>query len=100
MTQLHMVIGHNLEYVEALKRIKRLLKELKAKHGGNIGNVRESWKQGIGFFSFSAKGMSMRGVIVVSEDSVTIAGDLPWQAGIFRKQIESVIRQQARKLLK
>ena len=100
MTQLHMVVSHGLERDEALKRIKGLLKELKAKQGGNIGNVRETWKQGIGFFSFTAKGMSMQGVIVVADDSVVIAGDLPWQAGVFKKQIEAVIRQQAQKLLK
>ncbi len=100
MTQLHMVISHNLEYSDALKRIKGLLKELKAKHAANIGNVRQHWKQGIGFFSFSAKGISMQGVIVVGDDSITIAGDLPWQAGLFKKQIEAAIRKQAHKLLK
>jgi len=94
-----MVIGHSLPEDEAMRRIKNELAGLKNQFADKISGLEESWNGNICKFSLSVKGFSGSGVIVVKPSEIEIAGELPFFAIVFKKQIELTIRDKLGKLL-
>ena len=104
MPRMRIAVPHNLGKQEALTRIKNLLRdllrELKTKHRHELEILEENWSGNKGTFSFSVKGFSVSGELVVEAHQVRLNGNLPWAALPFRGKIESTIRGQAVKLLR
>lgn len=99
MSKLNMSLKHKLPQEEALKRVKQLLGNLKNEHGDKISDLHENWSGNSCRFSFKAKGFSVSGTLEVGQTEVTLNGELPFLAGMFRGMIEDTIRQHAQKLL-
>jgi hypothetical protein len=99
MPKLNISITHRLASDEALKRVKRLLGEVKTQFSDKIGNLQERWDGNIGTFSFSVKGFSVSGTLVVDQREIAVSGNLPFAATFFKQRIEETIRQHAEKLL-
>jgi hypothetical protein len=51
-------------------------------------------------FSFSTFGFKIAGALEAADQMVTVRGDLPFAAAMFKGKIEGDIRQQLEKLLK
>ena len=99
MSKLDIAISYHLPPSEAQKRIQNLLTGLKNKYADNISDLQEEWKGGICRFSFSAMGFSVSGEILVLSEEVRITGILPWTLTVLKSKIETMIREQAEKLL-
>lgn len=100
MAKINIVVDHKLTKDEALKRIKKLLKEVKEEHGDKISDLKESWKGNKGTFSFSAMKYDISGTLEVTDKNVELDGDVPWSLGLFKGKIEKMIRDRAEGLLK
>ncbi len=99
MSKLSMSLKHRLSQEEALSRIKLRLSQLKNEHGDKISDLRENWSGNSCRFSFKAKGFTVFGTLEVGRTEVTLNGELPFLAGMFKGTIEETIRQHAQKLL-
>jgi hypothetical protein len=99
MPKLNMTVAHHLPEDEALKRIKSLLESVRTKFADKVSDVHEEWNGNTGTFSFSALGFPVSGVLTVKPSEVEISGDLPLLVALYKKQIESTIREQAESLL-
>lgn len=93
-------IPHRLSPVEATSRIKTLLTQVRSAHADKIEDLQEEWSVDGCSFSFTASGYSITGNIAVGKESVVVIGELPFLLGLFRGQIEDVIRENAAAILK
>ena len=99
MAKLNMIFPHELSQEEALKRAHGLLEQVKNDFADQVTNLTEKWEENICRFSFSVKGFSISGTLTVKPSEVELSGDLPWLASLFKEKIESVIREEAEKVL-
>lgn len=72
MAKLELNINHILSQDEALSRIKNLLCKTKKEHVNDISELRETWKDNVGKFSFKAKGFVISGTLTVNKSSIYI----------------------------
>lgn len=93
-------VTHSLSETEALRRIKNLVKESKKEHGDLVTDLKEKWEGNKGTFSFSAKGYSVSGTILVSESDVALTGEIPWALSFLKGTIKKTLAERAKKLLK
>lgn len=100
MSKMHVSIRHTLTETEVLKRIKKLLTETKKEYGNLVSELKEKWTGKTGEFSFSIKGYSIKGTIVVGSPTIELDGELPGALGFFKGKIERLIRERAETLLK
>jgi hypothetical protein len=100
MAKMNMTIEHELSESEALKRIKKLLKETKEEYGELIDELKEKWVGNIGTFSLMAKGYELSGTIVVGAPTITLQGDIPWALSFMKGKVEKIIRSRAKELLR
>ena len=99
MPKLEINIPHSLTKIEALSRIQNFLPELNAQHSDRIKDLEESWNDNTGVFKLKISGFNVSGTLQVEESEVVIKGEIPFLASPFKGQIESTIKQQAKKLL-
>jgi hypothetical protein len=100
MAKIYIEVKHKLTQAEALKRIKKLLKEVKAEHGDNISELKEEWKGNNGDFSFKVLKYNISGTLEVTEKYAELNAEIPWSLGLFKGKIEKMIKERARELLK
>ncbi len=100
MAELDIRISHRLPPQQALERIQGLLRNLQHEHKDMIRNVREEWNGREGHFEFAASGFNLSGKIHVEENSVHIAGPLPFALSFFKGKISQIIKEKAEDLLK
>ncbi len=100
MAQIHILVKHKLTQAEALKRIKKLLKEVKDEYGDKISDLKEIWKGNDGEFSFKAMRYDISGTLEVTEKHAELNGEIPWSLGLFKGKIRNMIRERAQELLK
>ncbi|RZL98450.1 MAG: hypothetical protein EOO88_60615 [Pedobacter sp.] len=100
MSKLNINVPHQLSQPEALDRIKSLLTNLKKEQGDRVSNMKEEWTDNSGRFSFTMQGFDLSGSFEVTEGNLSINADLPFALSFFKGQIQSVIENKARELLK
>jgi hypothetical protein len=99
MANFKMSVPHKLTQEEAINRIKNLLGDVKTQYAGSIDKLDEEWNGNSNSFSVTAMGFSVSGVLTVFPGEITLAGDLPFAARLFKGKIESIIREKAESLL-
>jgi hypothetical protein len=99
MANFKMSVRHTLSQEEAMDRIKTLMGEVKKQYAGSIDKLEENWNGNSNTFSFTAMGFSVSGVLTVLPGEITLVGDLPFAARLFKGKIESMIREKAETLL-
>ncbi|MFH0873276.1 MAG: polyhydroxyalkanoic acid system family protein [Candidatus Komeilibacteria bacterium] len=92
-------IAHSKAMANVFLLIDQLLPQLMLTHQGTLRDVRYHWDGPVLHFSFSAQGYVIFGTAAISEDNVTIGGELPLVFGVFRGTIESKLREIASRLL-
>jgi hypothetical protein len=100
MAVIKMSVDHHLSEAEALKRIKKLLGETKKQYGDLVTDLKEKWQENKGTFSFSAKGYTVSGTVLVTEGKVDLEGEVPRALSLLRGKIEKIIKDRAKTLLK
>jgi len=99
MANLDVVIPHNLTQDEAIERIKKLLGEMKRKHGDRISDLQENWEGNVGDFSFTAQGFHVSGNLEVNSSSVKLTGKIPLALSLFKGPISKTIYEEGSKIL-
>lgn len=99
MSELNIVVYHQLTQKEAGERIKGLLTQIKRDYGDNIKDLNENWSENSCRFSFTTMGSSITGTLDILSDEVHINGNLPFAASFFKGKIEETIRKKAAELL-
>ncbi len=99
MPKLHMTVSHNLTQDEAVKRVKNLLKDVKAQFADKIRDLHEEWDGNVGKFHFAVVGFPVSGTLHVKTSQLEISGNLPFAAMLFKDKIESTIKDHAEMLL-
>jgi hypothetical protein len=93
--------SHRLPIDKAVQKIKDLLTQTQQRFVNQISGLQQSWTKDRATFSFTASGISVKGTIVVTSNQVVLEGELPWMVKVaVGGKIESVIHEEARKLLK
>ena len=99
MARLNITITHQLPEKDAINRIKNLLPKLRKQFSDKISSIREEWEGNSAKFSFSIKGFSISGKLIINSSQVHLEGKLPLLAKPFKGKIENTIREEAKKLL-
>jgi hypothetical protein len=99
MPTLNMTVSHSLTQDEAVKRVMNLLNDVKAQFADKINDLHEEWDGNMGKFHFSAMGFPVSGTLTVKTSQVEISGHLPFAAMLFKRKIESTIKNRAETLL-
>jgi hypothetical protein len=90
---------HALGQDEALRRLREKFDSLRAKHGGDVHNLSETWNDHTLDFSFTAMGMNVGGTVKVEDRAVKLDAEIPFAAMLFKKAIEGRIREELGGLL-
>jgi len=92
-------VPHDLGADEAKHRIVNLVSEAKGNFGKSVSDVKESWIDNRGEFSFRAMGFSVSGNLQVEPKSVDLEITLPFAALPFKSRIEGELSSKAKALL-
>lgn len=92
-------ITHNKDKDTAIDCAKHILERLKKEYGEKISNPVQIWTDDKARFSFRMRGISIEGVINVTDNEVIISGKLPLAAQLFKGVIEDTITRQTKQLL-
>ena len=99
MANLDVVIPHNLRQQEAIERVKKLLTEIKRKHGDRISDLKENWEGNVGEFGFTAQGFNVSGNLEVNSTNVKLTGKIPLALSLFKGAISKTIYEEGSKIL-
>jgi hypothetical protein len=99
MPKLNLTIPHSLSPDDAAQRIQSLLNDLKAEHGDKLSNLEEAWDGHIGKFACTVMGLKVSCMLSIEPSQVTITGNLPLAAMLFKGRLEAMIKRHAAELL-
>ena len=99
MPSIKFSVAHQLSVEEASRRLKNTISDLKKQFGDRIQNLKESWTDNEGRYSFESMGFRVSGGMVVREKAVDFFGDLPFAALPFKGKIETAAREHITRLL-
>ena len=99
MANLDVVIPHHLRQQEAIERVKKLLPEIKSKHGDRISDLQENWEGNVKEFSFTAQGFNVSGNLEVNSTNVKLTGKIPLALSLFKGAISKTIYEEGSKIL-
>jgi hypothetical protein len=99
MPKLNLVVPHNLEQQDAQARVQGYLAKLKHVYPDRVSNLQEEWVGNALKFAFSAMGMGVKGTMTVNDKDVTVDGDLPFAAMMFKGKIENGMRDELTRVL-
>ena len=99
MPSIKLSVPHKLGVDEAKKRIQQLISETQKQFGHTVSDVKESWTDHRGDFSFRAMGFSVSGVLKVEPTTADLEINLPFAALPFKGRVEKEISARAQELL-
>ncbi len=92
--------GHQLGRTESLVRLRALIDRVNHQFGDQATNVQQTWNDATLDFSFVSLGFKISGTLIAEEDKVRLRGQLPLAAMLFKRKVESVIREELEKILR
>ena len=92
-------VAHRLGEAAAMTRVERFLEDVQREYAAYLSDAEGQWNGNRLQFSFLAAGLSINGILVVTEESVHVSGPLPLAAAFFRGRIEQTIREELTRLL-
>ena len=99
MPSIKISIPHKLGADEAKKRIKNLISDAQQQLGNKVSDVKESWTDNRGDFSFRAMGFSVSGTLKVEPTTADLEINLPFAALPLKGRVEKEISNRAKELL-
>ena len=93
------VVPHALGQDAAKVRLESFLDAVTEKYKDQISEIDGSWNENVLSFAFTTFGIKINGQITVEEDKVTVDGELPFAAMMFKGKISSGIQEALEKTL-
>ena len=79
--------------------VEGLLNRVTEKYGDQVTGLEQSWEGDTLSFAMTTYGFKITGNLVVEDSQVTVAGDLPFAASMFKGKIENSIGTELEKCL-
>lgn len=99
MPAFHTEVPNPLSQEDAIARLKDFMVNIAGKYKDQIKDMSSTWTDNRLDFSFTSLGFRIAGVMTVEEDKVTVGGDLPFAAAMFRGKIENDIAKELKNAL-
>ena len=99
MAKLVLNAEHGLGADEAERRLKEKLRNILARYGDRLSDLREEWSGHTLSFGFKVVGMKVVGTLVVADTEVRLAARVPFAIAIVRGRIEQRLRAELGDLL-
>jgi putative polyhydroxyalkanoate system protein len=99
MPRFNVHVPHSLTRQEARSRLERFVETLQQKFQNQVSDLHQSWEDDTLRFRFKTFGIQLEGGIAVGDDDLSVDGDLPFSAMMFRGKIESAIREELVRLM-
>ena len=93
MPKFNVSVPHSLARDEAVNRLKGFSDKVRSDASVELTDVEEQWDDAGNLqFAFKAMGMKISGSLVTTQSDVTVDGELPFAATMFRGAIENQIK--------
>ncbi|MBC19589.1 MAG: hypothetical protein CMJ74_04910 [Planctomycetaceae bacterium] len=99
MPTIEVSADHQLSATEAAEKLRLFGEKMKEKHGDEVDMIEERWQDHRLDFSLAAKGVTINGELVVTDDHALVRCRLPFAAMLFRGRIERDIQNTLRDAL-
>jgi hypothetical protein len=99
MPKFSVTVPHALPREEVVHRLEQFADILRAKFKDSVSELEQKWDGEDVAFGFKSFGMRIAGKIKIHDKDVTVDGDLPFSAMMFKGKIESAIREQLDRLM-
>lgn len=99
MPKFNVTVPHDLSEEEARQRLDHLLDAVRDKFQDQVSDLEQSWQDDKLHFGFKTYGIKLSGVASVTDNDLTVDGELPFSAMMFKGKIESGIREHLAKIL-
>lgn len=99
MPKFELAVPHNSSRDETVQRLQAFSEKVREKFGDQIKDVRQDWNDNQMTFGFKTLGIEITGEMIVEDEAVTVRGDLPFAAAMFKGKIVGTIEEQLQKLL-
>lgn len=99
MAGFNVSVPHTLGQQAAQDRVAEFLDSVRTQYAAEIDDVQGAWEDNRLAFGFSARGLAIKGNLVVEEEQVVVSGPLPLMAMMFRGRVEQTIRGELERLL-
>ncbi|MCC7476255.1 MAG: polyhydroxyalkanoic acid system family protein [Pirellulales bacterium] len=92
-------VPHTLSKEEARSRLERFVEAIEAKFANQVSDLQQTWEGDTLKFQFKTFGIALNGGISVEENQLSLAGEIPFAAMMFKGKIESEFREQLERLV-
>lgn len=92
-------VPHSLGRDMARERLETFLQKIGEKYKGQINDLDGAWDGDLLNFAFSTFGIKIKGQMQVEDDKVTMNGELPFSAVMFKGKIVGGIQEALEKVL-
>ena len=99
MPKFSVTVPHNLPHEEVVSRLEQFEHILRQKFKDAVSDLEQKWEGDDVAFRFKSFGMTIAGKIKIHDKDLTVDGDLPFSAMMFKGKIESAIREQLDRLM-
>ncbi len=100
MPNFAVVVDHESERPEVVSRLRDFSQKMLADLPVQLTELHEQWdEEGNLEFAFKAMGFKISGTVVTCEQSITVAGKLPFAAVPFRGAIENQLAESIRQAI-
>lgn len=91
MVEINTTVPHNLGRVDALERMHQLIDSLGERFPQQVHQVRSSWHDNKLNIRFAAYGYLVQWEAIVQEKQISLLGQIPDTARVFKAKIEETI---------
>ena len=100
MPKYNVSVPHHSNREEVIGKLRGFADSVRKDAGFDLTDVVEDWDDdGNLNFSFKAMGMTISGTVTTTDADVTVAGNLPLAAAMFRGTIETQFREKIQEAL-
>ena len=100
MPSFNVVVAHELQRDECVKKLRGFSEQFRRDSAVELTDIEETWDdKGNLQFAFKAMGMKISGQMETKPDEVTVNGQLPFAAVVFRGTLESQISEKIREAI-
>lgn len=99
MPKFDVSVPHTMGKEDARTRLHGFSEKLQQHYADQLSDLNQEWNGDALAFSFSTFGIGVKGTLTVGDESVDVAGDLPFTAAMFKGKITSAIEEQLSRLL-
>ena len=85
-------VPHQLGQAAAVEKLKGFLDQIKERYAKEISEIEGNWSDNVLTYELTTYGIKIDGTLTVDEELVTMEGNLPFAAMIFKGKISNQIK--------